>query len=148
MKICAFDFEFLASYNVMFRISGLPWLSYPHRSRRQRRWRIAVGRQRHRPLRELQRSGLPNYFGQRFLETLHTARAANDARGWTDDPARLLATPVWGKLAVCQPIRLSTPRTEPSPVMAAEQFLPPGMLEAVSVTDATFGSLRLMQSRS
>ena len=32
--------------------------------------------------------------------------------------------------------------------MAAEQFLPPGKLEAVSVMDAIFGSLRLMQSRS
>jgi hypothetical protein len=31
--------------------------------------------------------------------------------------------------------------------MAAEQFLPPGKLEAVSVMDATFGSLRLVQSR-
>ena len=32
--------------------------------------------------------------------------------------------------------------------MAAEQFLPPGKLEAMSVMDATFGSPRLMQSRN
>ena len=36
----------------------------------------------------------------------------------------------------------------PSPVMAAEQFLPPGKLEVVSVMDATFVSPRLMQSRN
>ena len=59
----------------------------------------------------------------------------------------LTRTPVWGTQAVGRPIRLSTPRTGPSPVMAAEQFLPPGKLEAVSVMDATFGSLRLVQSR-
>ena len=43
------------------------------------------------------------------------------------------------------PIRLSTPCTGPS---VAEQFLPPGKLEAVSVMDATLGSLRLTQSRN
>jgi len=31
--------------------------------------------------------------------------------------------PVWGTLAVARPPRLSTSRTELSPVMAAEQFL-------------------------
>mgnify|MGYP006178095955 CR=1 FL=1 len=56
--------------------------------------------------------------------------------------------PVWGTLAVIRPIRLSTSRARLSPVMAAEQFLPPGKLEAVSVMDAIFGSLCLMQSRS
>ena len=60
----------------------------------------------------------------------------------------LTRTPVWGTLAVGRPIRLSTPRTEPSPVMAAEQFLPPGRLKPESVMGATFGSPRLMQSRN
>ena len=42
--------------------------------------------------------------------------------------------PVWGTLAVTRPIRLSTSRTRLSPVMAAEQFLPPGKLETVLET--------------
>ena len=60
----------------------------------------------------------------------------------------LTRNPVWGTLAVGRPVRLSTPCTEPSPVMAAEKFLLPVKLEAVSVMDATFGSPRLMQSRN
>ena len=43
--------------------------------------------------------------------------------------------PVWGTPAVARPTRLSTSRTRLSPVMAAEQFLPPGKLEAVSFVD-------------
>ena len=42
--------------------------------------------------------------------------------------------PVWGTLAVTRPIRLSTSRARLSPVMAAEQFLPPGQLETVLET--------------
>ena len=34
--------------------------------------------------------------------------------------------PAWGTLAVARPPRLPASRTELSPVMAAEQFLPPG----------------------
>ena len=48
--------------------------------------------------------------------------------------------PVWGTLAVARPIRLSISRTGPPQVMAAEQFLPPGKLETMSVVDTTFGS--------
>ena len=48
--------------------------------------------------------------------------------------------PVWGTLAVARPIRRSIPRTGLSPVMAAEQFLPPGKFETVSVVGTTFGS--------
>jgi len=65
-----------------------------------------------------------------------------------EDAFRTLARSSATTLAVGRPIRLSTPRTEPSPVMAAEQFLPPGKLEAVSVMDVTLGSLHLLQSRS
>ena len=39
---------------------------------------------------------------------------------------------VWGTLAVARPGRLSSSRAGLSPVMAAEQFLPPGKLEIVS----------------
>ena len=59
---------------------------------------------------------------------------------------------VSGTLAVTRPIWLSTSRTRLSPVMAAEQFLPPGkletVLETVSFVDTTFGSAILTQSRS
>ena len=43
-----------------------------------------------------------------------------------------------GTLAVARPPRRSTSRTELSPVMAAEQFLPPGKFETVPVMDITF----------
>ena len=49
--------------------------------------------------------------------------------------------PAWGTLAVARPIRLSTSRTRLSPVMAAEQFQPPGKLETVSFVDTTFGGV-------
>ena len=51
---------------------------------------------------------------------------------------------VSGALAETRRIRLSTSRMRLSPVMAAEQFLPPGKLEAVletvSFVDTTFDS--------
>ena len=56
--------------------------------------------------------------------------------------------PVWGTLAVARRIRLSTSRTGLSPVMAAEQFLPPGKLGTVSFVDTTFGSIGLRPTRS
>ena len=56
--------------------------------------------------------------------------------------------PVWGTLAVARPGRLSASHTGHSPVMAAEEFLPPGKLEAVPLVDTTFGSPLFMQSRN
>ena len=56
--------------------------------------------------------------------------------------------PVWGTPAVARPIRLSTSRTGLSPVIAAEQFLPPGKLETVSLVDTTFGPIGLRPTRS
>ena len=61
--------------------------------------------------------------------------------------SRMQRRPDWGTLALARPIRLSTSRTGLSPVMAAEQFLPPGKLETVSFVD-TFGSPPFMQSRN
>ena len=49
--------------------------------------------------------------------------------------------PFWGTLAVARPNRPSTSRTSLSPVMAAEQFLPPGKLETVSFVGTTFGGV-------
>ena len=54
----------------------------------------------------------------------------------------------WKWLAVARPGRRSTSRTGLSPVMAAEQFLPPGKLETVPFVDTTFGSTRLRPTRS
>jgi len=56
--------------------------------------------------------------------------------------------PVWGTLAVARSIRLSTSLTGLSPVMAAEQCLPPGKLETVPFVDTTFGSPLFMQCRN
>ena len=52
---------------------------------------------------------------------------------------RSSANSVWGTLAAGQPVRLSTSCAWLSPVMAAEQFLPPDKLGAASVVDTTLG---------
>ena len=62
--------------------------------------------------------------------------------------SRMQGRPVWGTLVVARPIRLSTSRTGLSPVMTADQFLPPGKLETVPFVDTTFGSIGLRPNRS
>jgi len=56
--------------------------------------------------------------------------------------------PVWGTLVVTPPIRLSTSHTGLSPVIAAEQFLPPGKLETVSFVKTAFGSPAYVKTRA
>ena len=52
-------------------------------------------------------------------------------------------TSAWGTRAVGQSIWLATSCAELSPVMVAEQFLPPGKLEIVSVMGTALGSPQL-----
>jgi len=54
----------------------------------------------------------------------------------------LTRTPVWGTLAVSHPVRLSTSCAGVSPVMAAEEFLPPGKLRIVPAAQLTRGRVR------